>query len=50
MIHEIAHHFGIDDDRLHELGLGDYLASRRKLTRHAADLGDFASVRAETGP
>jgi predicted Zn-dependent protease with MMP-like domain len=20
VIHEIAHHFGIDDDRLHELG------------------------------
>jgi predicted Zn-dependent protease with MMP-like domain len=20
--HEIAHHFGIDDDRLHELGYG----------------------------
>ena len=22
VIHEIAHHFGIDDKRLHELGLG----------------------------
>jgi predicted Zn-dependent protease with MMP-like domain len=22
VIHEIAHHFGIDDDRLHELGWG----------------------------
>ncbi len=22
VVHEIAHHFGIDDDRLHELGLG----------------------------
>jgi predicted Zn-dependent protease with MMP-like domain len=22
VIHEIAHHFGIDDDRLHELGYG----------------------------
>jgi predicted Zn-dependent protease with MMP-like domain len=23
VVHEIAHHFGISDDRLHELGLGD---------------------------
>ena len=23
VIHEIAHHFGISDERLHELGLGD---------------------------
>ncbi|HET8568311.1 MAG TPA: metallopeptidase family protein [Candidatus Limnocylindria bacterium] len=23
VVHEIAHHFGIGDDRLHELGLGD---------------------------
>ena len=22
VVHEIAHHFGIDDDRLHELGMG----------------------------
>ncbi len=22
VVHEIAHHFGIDDDRLHELGYG----------------------------
>jgi predicted Zn-dependent protease with MMP-like domain len=22
VVHEIAHHFGIDDDRLHELGWG----------------------------
>ena len=22
VLHEIAHHFGIDDDRLHELGMG----------------------------
>ena len=22
VIHEVAHHFGIDDDRLHELGWG----------------------------
>lgn len=22
VLHEVAHHFGIDDDRLHELGLG----------------------------
>ena len=22
VIHEVAHHFGIDDDRLHELGVG----------------------------
>ena len=22
VIHEIAHHFGIDDERLHELGWG----------------------------
>jgi len=22
VVHEVAHHFGIDDDRLHELGLG----------------------------
>ena len=29
VIHEVAHHFGIDDDRLHELGLGlsDYAAA-----------------------
>ena len=23
VVHEIAHHFGISDERLHELGLGD---------------------------
>ncbi len=23
VVHEVAHHFGISDDRLHELGLGD---------------------------
>jgi predicted Zn-dependent protease with MMP-like domain len=22
VVHEVAHHFGIDDDRLHELGYG----------------------------
>ncbi|MGK2965637.1 MAG: metallopeptidase family protein [Tepidiformaceae bacterium] len=22
VLHELAHHFGIDDDRLHELGMG----------------------------
>jgi predicted Zn-dependent protease with MMP-like domain len=22
VVHELAHHFGIDDDRLHELGWG----------------------------
>ncbi len=22
VVHEIAHHFGIDDERLHELGYG----------------------------
>ena len=22
VVHEIAHHFGIDDDRLHDLGYG----------------------------
>ena len=22
VVHEVAHHFGIDDDRLHELGVG----------------------------
>jgi predicted Zn-dependent protease with MMP-like domain len=22
VVHEVAHHFGIDDDRLHELGWG----------------------------
>jgi predicted Zn-dependent protease with MMP-like domain len=22
VVHEIAHHFGIDDDRLHQLGYG----------------------------
>jgi len=22
VVHEIAHHFGIDDDRLHQLGWG----------------------------
>jgi len=22
VLHEVAHHFGIDDDRLHELGMG----------------------------
>ena len=31
VIHEVAHHFGIDEDRLHELGLG--------LTRVRDELG-----------
>ncbi len=40
VIHEIAHHFGIDDDRLHELGWGD------RGPRHAALVGDLCRLRA----
>ena len=48
VIHEVAHHFGIDDARLHELGWALSVTLRRAVLAEAAERGRGASSSTST--